>query len=436
MSSSSAQAKRKLRVTFTSDMESSSRTQDQSGEANQAKPKGKGKVWEYLALASVPLVLVLGNSMIVPILPTLRRELGISSFQSSLVVTLFSITAALIIPIAGYLSDRFSRKKVMIPALILYGAAGILSGFAAVWHNYGLLLGARAIQGIGAAGTTPIAMAFVGDLYKDAEESKALGLIEASNGTGKVVSPILGSLFALIVWYAAFFSFPGFCLLAVLALLFLIKEPKKTAEPIRLKEYLHKIKTIFAKNGRWMLVSFWAGAVSMFTLFGVLFFLSNMLEDKPYQIVGVTKGFVLAIPLFFMVTTAYLTGIIVRKNGVLIRWFINIGLILTVAAYACAIWLNQNLYVFIGLLSVGSIGTGMLLPCLTTMITGVVEKAERGMITSLYSSLRFFGVALGPPIFGWMMGISQRTVFISVTVLAFVTLCAVFFLVKPDKQVK
>jgi Arabinose efflux permease len=433
-SSSSAHGKRKLRVTFTSDMDTSSSARETDSAERQSSPKGK--VWEYIALASVPLVLVLGNSMIVPILPTLSRELGISSFQSSLVVTLFSITAALIIPIAGYLSDRFSRKKVIIPALIIYGGAGILSGFAALWHSYGILLGARALQGIGAAGTTPIAMALVGDLYKDAEETKALGLIEASNGTGKVISPILGSLLALIVWYAPFFSFPAFCVLAILAMIFLIKEPKRTAEPVKLKEYLQKIKAVFAKNGRWMLVSFWAGAAAMFTLFGVLFFLSNMLEKDPYRIEGVTKGFVLAIPLFFMVTTAYLTGTIIRKNGVLIRWFMNIALALTVIAYACTIWFNQNLYVFIGLLSVGSIGTGMLLPCLTTMITGVVEKAERGMITSLYSSLRFFGVALGPPLFGWMMDKSQKTVFISVTVLAFVTLCAVFFLVKPDKQVK
>lgn len=425
----------KLRVAFSSDMADRSR----SGTGEEAKEKrtaGKGKVWEYIALATVPLVLVLGNSMIVPILPTLVRELKITSFQSSLVITLFSVTAGLIIPIAGYLSDRFSRKAVMIPALIIYGGAGVLSGMAAIWHSYWMLLASRALQGIGAAGTTPIAMALVGDLYKDAEESKALGLIEASNGSGKVISPILGSLLALIVWYAAFFAFPVFCVLAIAAIVFLIKEPKREAEPTPLKEYIGKIGRIFKKDGRWLVVSFWAGAAAMFILFGVLFFLSNMLEDKPYNINGVRKGFVLAIPLFGMVTTAYITGSVIRKNGVLIRWLMNIGLFLMAAALCAAIWLNQNLYVFIGLLTVSSIGTGLLLPCLTTMITGVVEKAERGMITSLYSSLRFLGVAFGPPLFGWMLEKSQRTVFITVTCLSFLTLALVFFLVKPAKQVK
>ncbi|MBB6674320.1 MFS transporter [Cohnella nanjingensis] len=433
-----SEAKSKLNVTFTSEMEPRATTVSGGGSSGKGKGNGvKGKVLEYAALASVPLVLVLGNSMIVPILPTLTRELKITSFQSSLVITLFSVTAGLIIPIAGYLSDRFSRKAVMIPALILYGIAGILSGMAAVWHSYAFLLGARAVQGVAAAGTTPIAMALVGDLYKDAEESKALGLIEASNGSGKVISPILGSLLALIVWYAVFFSFPIFCAISLAAVLFLIKEPKRNAPPVALKPYVHKIGELFKKHGRWLICSFWAGSTVMFILFGVLFFLSNILEETPYNIKGVTKGFVLAIPLFGMVATAYITGAVIRKNGVLIRWLMNIGLALMVVALGLAVWINKdNLYVFIGLLTASSIGTGLLLPCLTTMITGVVDKAERGMITSLYSSLRFLGVAFGPPLFGWMMDISHRTVFITVSCLSLLTLVLVFFFVKPDKQVK
>jgi len=425
---------RRLSVTFISDI--SPEEKPDAGANSGKQGARKGKVWEYVALATVPLVLVLGNSMLVPILPTLRNELGISQFQSSLVISLFSVSAAVVIPIAGYLSDRFSRKAVMIPSLIVYGSAGILAGFGAVWDSYGVLIGARALQGIGAAGTAPIAMALVGDLYKGGQESQALGLIEASNGTGKVVSPILGSLLALIVWYAAFFAFPVFCLLSLLAVIFLIKEPKRKEEPQPIPRYLRSIKRIFAANGRWLISSFFAGSLALFILFGVLFFLSDILEKPPYSIDGVPKGAVLAIPLFGMVATAYVTGSVIRKNGILMRRLMNVGLALMVVSLALAIWLNANLYVFIGLLTVSSIGTGLLLPCLNTMITGAVEKAERGMITSLYSSLRFFGVAFGPPLFGWLMGISHKLVFIVVSALSLIALALVFFLVKPGKQVQ
>ena len=157
--------------------------------------------------------------MLVPGLPEMQRELGISKFQSSLIITIFSLAAGLFIPIIGYLSDRFGRKVIIIPALIIYGGAGILAGFGAIWNSFGVIITARAIQGLAAAGTAPIAMALVGDLYDGGTESKALGLIEAANGAGKVLSPIIGSLLMLIVWYASFFAFPVFCALSLLAVI-------------------------------------------------------------------------------------------------------------------------------------------------------------------------------------------------------------------------
>lgn len=425
----------KLRVWFESDIEADPAPSAREQADDRKQPDSKGRIWEFIAIATIPMVLVLGNSMLVPILPDMERELGISQFQSSLVITLFSFAAGIFIPILGYMSDRFTRKAIIIPSLIVYGAAGILAGFGAIWKSYWIMIIARAIQGLAAAGTAPIAMALVGDLYKGGTESKALGLIEASNGTGKVVSPIIGSLLALMVWYAAFFAFPLFCALSLVAVIWLIKEPKKEKEAPDLSTYLRKIWTILKQKGRWLITSFFAGSLGLFILFGVLFYLSNKMEEAPYHIDGVKKGFVLAIPLLGMVVTAYITGSVIKKNGILIRWLMNIGLILMTVSLGATIFFFKNIYVFIGLLTVSSIGTGLLLPCLNTMITGAVSKGERGMITSLYNSLRFLGVAAGPPLFGWMMDKSDRLVFITVSALSLLTLGLVFFLIKPDKQV-
>jgi ACDE family multidrug resistance protein len=427
---------RKLLIGFESDIPDSNTKEPNGKEEKSAKEsKTKGQIWEFIAIASIPMVLVLGNSMLVPILPQLQSQLGISRFQSSLVITLFSITAGLIIPISGYMSDRFSRKSVIIPSLIIYGAAGVLAGFGAIWKSYTIVIIARAIQGIGAAGTASIAMALVGDLYKGATESKALGLTEASNGAGKVVSPILGSLLALWAWFAPFFAFPIFCLLSLLAVIFILKEPKKSNEPPKLGAYIHQIGSILKEKGKWLIPSFFAGSLALFILFGVLFYLSNILEKPPYDIDGVKKGFVLAIPLLCMVVTSYTTGALIKKNGTLMRWLMNIGLIIMTVSLALTIFFFENLYMFIGLLSLSGIGTGLLLPCLNTMITGSVEREQRGMITSIYSSLRFIGVAFGPPIFEWMMKISNQIVFITVSSLAFITLGLVFFLIKPKGKI-
>lgn len=408
------------------------------GQSNGTEKKqagGRKSKWaEYIALSTVPLVMVLGNSMLVPILPDLERSLKVSDFQSSLVITLFSVTAGVFIPAAGYLSDRYSRKAIILPSLAVYGAAGVLAGFAAVWQNYPLLIGARAVQGLGAAGTAPIAMALVGDMYKDGQESEALGLIEASNGAGKVISPILGSLFALLIWFAPFFAFPVFCALSLLAMMFLIKEPKGERAHPKLSVYIKDIGSIFKKQGRWLIPAFVSGSLGLFNLFGVLFFLSDILEKPPHNIDGVMKGCILAIPLLGLVITSYTTGRIIKNNGRLMRILMNIGLIMMVISLTAAIWIHHSLVPLIGLLTLSSIGTGLLLPCLNTLITGAVDKAHRGMITSLYSSLRFLGVAFGPPIFGWLVGISREILFTTVTALATAALALAFFMVKPPRK--
>jgi ACDE family multidrug resistance protein len=388
-----------------------------------------------IAIAFIPLVMVLGNSMLVPVLPTMKSKLDLSQFQVSLMITMFSLAAGIIIPLVGYLSDRFGRKRIIVPSLLLYGVGGIVSGLAA-WlmkDSYTMILIGRMIQGIGAAGTAPIAMALIGDLYSGAQESKVLGMIESSNGMGKILSPIIGSVIALITWYAVFFTFPVLCFAVAVYIWFGVKEKKKMeAKP--LFRYLGAVKQIFKNKGRWLIPAFFVGSTGLFILFGVLFYLSDVLEET-FKIDGILKGCILAIPLLGMVVTAYITGAKIKQNKPLIRKVMVTGLvILTAAMFAVAFF--KQIYLMIGLLTLGSIGIGLLLPCLNTLITGAVEKAERGMITSLYGSVRFLGVAFGPPLFSWLMKISHKTVFFSMTGLSLVTLILTFFFIKPGVRNK
>ncbi|MFC0272546.1 MFS transporter [Metabacillus herbersteinensis] len=388
-----------------------------------------------IAITFIPLVMVLGNSMLVPVLPTMKSKLDLSQFQVSLIITMFSLSAGLIIPLVGYLSDRFGRKWIIVGSLVIYGIGGIISGLSA-WlmeNSYIMILIGRIVQGIGAAGTAPIAMALIGDLYSGEQESKALGIIESSNGAGKILSPIIGSVIALITWYAVFFTFPILCFATAIFIWFSVKEKKKM-EGKPLPEYLGALKQIFKQKGKWLIPAFFVGSVGLFILFGVLFYLSDVLEQR-LKIEGVIKGCILAIPLLGMVVTAYLTGTKIKQNKPLIRKVMVMGLMLLTGSMFVVSFFQQ-VYLMIGLLTLGSIGTGLLLPCLNTLITGAVEKAERGMITSLYGSVRFLGVAFGPPLFSWLMSISHKTVFLSMAGLSLFTLILAFFLIKPDKSEK
>lgn len=391
-----------------------------------------------VAISSIPLILVLGNSMIIPILPTMEKQLQITGFQSSLVISAFSISAAIMIPILGYLSDRFTRKAVVIPALILFGSGGLLAGFASAWFSGAFLwiLIGRIMQGIGAAGTTSMAMALAGDLFIDAEQSKVLGLVEASNGFGKVISPILGSLLALILWYLPFFAFPGFCLISILLIAFFVKEKKKEKSPSTIKEYGKGLLSVFKRDGRWLVVAYLTGATCLFTLFGILFYISDYLE-KVHKIDGLWKGLILAIPLLFMTSTSYITGSKIGKKVLLMKRLMILGLLFMTASFASLAFF-ERLVPFFAILVISSIGTGLALPCINSFITGSVSQEKRGFVTSIYGSVRFLGVAIGPPIYSTLMGWSRTGMFfLTAGLTLFVAfLCMIFIRVGKKKEDK
>ncbi|MFS0613392.1 MFS transporter [Lederbergia ruris] len=397
--------------------------------------KQKNKGLTIFAIGSIPLILVLGNSMLIPILPKMKTELDVSQFKISLVISVFSIAAAISIPILGYLSDRFSRKAIIIPALILYGSGGLLAGVAAGWFSnaYTWIMAGRVLQGIGAAGTAPIAMALAGDLFKGGEQSRVLGLVEASNGFGKVISPILGSLLAILFWYAAFFAFPIFCLISILLTVFFVKEKKANQEPPPIGQYMKGLVSVFKTEGRWLFATYLTGAVCLFTLFGILFYISDILE-KDYDIDGVLKGSILAFPLLIMTITSYITGSKIGKRMRLMKTLIILGLLFMTISFASLVFF-RNLVPFFAVLSVSSIGTGLALPCINSFITGSVPSARRGFVTSLYGSVRFLGVAIGPPIFSALMEWSRTGMFLTTAGLTlFVSLLCLVLIHVPKKE--
>ncbi|MEW8959082.1 MAG: MFS transporter [Moorella sp. (in: firmicutes)] len=354
----------------------------------------------FAILCAVPFIMVLGNSMLVPLLPLMRSALNVSLVQISLLITAFSLPAGLVIPFAGFLSDAYGRKPIMAPALILYGLGGLLAGLAA-WlatSPYYLILGSRILQGIGAGGTYQLAMALTGDIFQSKERTKALGLLEAANGLGKVVSPIAGALIGLISWFAPFFVYGVLAIPAGLAVWFIVKEPEQKTGGITFKTYFHNLGQILQNRGLSLLACILAGMVVLFILFGVLSYISDVLETD-YDVRGLRTGLIIAVPVAAMALTSYLSGNYLQQMaGGSLKPAIVAGLLVDAGALAVMGFIN-NIYVFFPAMVAMGIGTGVVLPSVNTLITSISSK-ERGGITCLYGSMRFLGVALGPPVFG------------------------------------
>ncbi|WP_043933719.1 MFS transporter [Bacillus sp. EB01] len=391
---------------------------DQLCIGTEKKQKGKSseltkQKWAILSLSSIPLVMTLGNSMLIPVLPRMEKELAISPFQSSMIITVYSIVAILLIPFAGYLSDHIGRKKVIIPSLIIAAIGGIISSWASWKANdaYWIILAGRALQGVGAAGAFPIVLPLVGDLFKnDDDVSSTLGMIETSNTLGKVLSPVLGAFLAGILWYLPFISIPIFCSVSIIMMMFLVHCPEIKTKPIPFKEFFKNVKDTFTKKGRWLYAIFFIGGILMFVLFGILFYLSDIFE-KQYGIKDIKKGLFLAIPLGALCLASFITGKVIKKNKVLMKWLILIGIVMAGASIG-ALYFSDKLWYLLLMFTVAGIGIGLSLPCLDSLITEGVEKEERGTITSIYSSMRFIGVAAGPPVIALLMKVSNIWIFV------------------------
>jgi ACDE family multidrug resistance protein len=126
---------------------------------------------------------------------------------------------------------------------------------------------------------------------------------------------------------------------------------------------------------------------------------------------------------------------VIKKNKVLMKWITFAGIVATALSIG-ALWFSIKLWYMITMFLISGVGIGAGLPCLDALITEGVEKEERGTISSIYSSMRFIGVAAGPPIIALLLKHGTHWIFIllgSLSVLA--ALCALIA-IKPQGQEK
>jgi ACDE family multidrug resistance protein len=96
----------------------------------------------------ITLIVVMGVSSISPALPEIQAAFGIPKAAVGLLIVVFTLPGVLFAPLFGVLADRYGRKTVLVPSLLLFGIAGSACSLV---RDVDLLLALRFLQGIGAA---------------------------------------------------------------------------------------------------------------------------------------------------------------------------------------------------------------------------------------------------------------------------------------------
>jgi DHA2 family multidrug resistance protein len=149
-----------------------------------------------LALATVGLSLatfmqVLDTTIANVSLPTIAGNLGVSSDQSTWVITSFAVSNAIALPLTGFLTRRFGEVKLFVWATLLFSMASFLCGIA---QSMPMLILFRALQGAVAGPMYPITQSLLISIYPPAKRGMALALLAMVTVVAPIAGPILGGL--------------------------------------------------------------------------------------------------------------------------------------------------------------------------------------------------------------------------------------------------
>jgi EmrB/QacA subfamily drug resistance transporter len=163
------------------------------------------KKWLALALLlGVQFMVVLDIAIVNVALPSIQKDLGFSERNLQWVVSAYALLFGGLLLLGGRVADLLGRRRLFIGGLIVFTVASLASGLA--WSE-GALLGARALQGFGAALITPAALSILTTTFPEGKErNTALGAWGAVGAFGAVAGVLLGGILtSALSWHWIFY---------------------------------------------------------------------------------------------------------------------------------------------------------------------------------------------------------------------------------------
>ncbi len=390
-------------------------------------------------------MVMLDNTVVNLALPTIQRELNAGFSELQWIVDAFTLILAAFMLTGGTLGDIYGRKRAFLSGLVIFTAASLL---CALSPSIEVLIGGRAIQGLGAAVMMPATLAILTNTFTDPKErAQAIGIWAGVSGISLALGPALGGFMVdAFGWQSIFYINVPIGLIAFFIAIKLVPESKNpegrsldifgqilavaglgtlTFAFIEANSYgwgSATIVTLLAVGLAALIVfGFWetrvkspmlqlrffrnltflgsnlVGLAVSFGFFGMIFFLALYMQNvqgyTPTQ-AGVRQ---LAATLAVMVS-AIVSGRIVGRIGARIP--IVIGMVLVgggILAFT-GVDADSSYSSYWWILTVMGIGTGLVMSPMTSAVMSTVPAARAGMASATLNTTRqvggVFGIAL------------------------------------------
>ncbi len=350
------------------------------------------RLWVLMAVCFVDMM---GLMLVAPLMAFYAKRMNAADWLVGPLIASFAVAQLISSPVWGKFSDRYGRRPAMIIGLSASAVAYAIFGFAStLW----MLFASRVVQGLG-GGTTGVAQAYVADTMAPAERAKALGWISAATSAGVLIGPVIGSIARRFGTEVPGLVAAGLMLLCVVFAWKWLPESRVTHTHTPSGQQLPPGRSI--KEALWQIVEhpsapahrvIWIYVVGMLALNVVIGVMALYFKD----VYGVTEE---TIGYFF--TIFGVVGVLMRFG--LVGWFNHrFGEIRTMQLGTISLFLGLALMplpaalltpgaaivVFILFLTLVPVGTALLFPASTSLVSQRVPRHELGLVMGAQQTLR------------------------------------------------
>src|SRR5437763_1934440 len=172
-------------------------------------------------------MIMLDNTVVNVALPTMQRDLHVSISQLEWVVIAYALTFAALLITGGKLADLYGRRRIFVLGLIVFTLSSLACGLA---PTAGFLIGARAVQGVGAALMNPASLSIITATFPPRERGQAIGIWAGVSAMALAIGPLVGGLIVEnINWNWLFFINVPVGVVGIVVSQFFIQESRDTS---------------------------------------------------------------------------------------------------------------------------------------------------------------------------------------------------------------
>jgi EmrB/QacA subfamily drug resistance transporter len=189
--------------------------------------------WWTLAAVSLGLFMImLDNTVVNVALPSIERDLGARLSELEWIVSGYALTFAAFLLTGGKLADLLGRRRIFVIGLAVFGGASLACALA---PGAGFLIGARVVQGVGAALMNPATLSIITATFPARQRGTAIGIWVGVSATALAIGPLVGGLLTEHAgWSSIFYVNVPIAAVAIVASFLLIDESRDTSREQRL----------------------------------------------------------------------------------------------------------------------------------------------------------------------------------------------------------